>query len=187
MRVDLIFYIIALFSFCFPVWGQWNDHFETFDTSVWKGDVADFKVNTNQELMLEAQAAGKSSIARPFDIQDTLEVSFFASLQFAPSAANLLRIYLNADQQDLSIASGYFIEIGENGSQDKWKLFRRLNGKNNLVTEGVTGKLAVDPAVIRMKIRKEGNNLLNVLTDYTGGKNFISEKNCPGHRKLISK
>ena len=179
MRVDLIFYIIALFSFCFPVWGQWNDHFETFDTSVWKGDVTDFKVNTNQELMLEAQAAGKSSIARSFDIQDTLEVSFFASLQFAPSAANLLRIYLNADQQDLSIASGYFIEIGENGSQDKWKLFRRLNGKNNLVTEGVTGKLAVDPAVIRMKIRKEGNNLLNVLTDYTGGKNFISEKIVP--------
>ena len=45
-----------------------------------------------------------------------------------PSASNRLKIFLWVDQDSIAQASGYFIQLGETGSEDRIKLMKTVNG-----------------------------------------------------------
>jgi len=151
----------ALLFFCQnATFGQILDDFSDGDFTqnpVWQGDAANFKV-TNGELQLNAAIAGQSVLTVGGNIADSSIWNLRFRLTFAPSAQNLLRIYLLADQANLTTANGYFLEIGENGSADALRLFRQDGAAaKTLLATGQPGLVATNPDIqLRIKRSKSG-------------------------------
>ncbi len=150
---------LLIIAFLIPVAaasGQISDDFSDgnfTDNPAWTGDVASFMVNTAAELQLNAPAAGASLLAVQGNIPDSAVWNLRFRLNFSPSNQNLLRIYLLADQQNLSLANGYFLEIGETGSQDALRFFRQEAGVKTLIAIGQAALVATNPN-IRLRIKK---------------------------------
>jgi len=120
----------------------------------WQGDVANFIVNAAGELQLNAPAAGNSTLAVQGDMPDSAVWQFDVRLEFSPSATNLLRVYLQADQANLLAANGYYLEIGENGSADALRLFRQDGAARVLLASGLSGFVALEPVNIRLRVKR---------------------------------
>lgn len=142
---------------CLPgVFSQISDDFSDGDFTqnpAWQGDAANFIVNAAGELQLAAAAAGSSVLVVPGNIADSTIWTLHFKLTFAPSDNNLLRIYLLADQQNLSAANAYFLEIGEAGSFDALRLFRQDAGAKTLLAAGQPGLVAANPD-IRLRVKR---------------------------------
>ena len=118
---------------CVPARAQWRDHFDG-DLSAWSGDTAHFRITTEGRLMLQAPAACSSFIHRPFRYASSDQRwSLWIRLDFAPSAANRLRFWLAMDRPDPATTDGYYLDIGENGNEDNWKLFGRQGNRTTLL------------------------------------------------------
>ncbi len=150
-------FIVPLLLLYFSAAGQITDTFSDGDFSQnpsWQGDVANFVVNTAGELQLMAPAAGSSTLAVGGFIADSAIWNLHFRLAFAPSAANLLRIYLLADQANLSAANGYFLEIGENGSLDALRFYRQDGTIKTLLATGQAGLVSTDPTDIQLRVKR---------------------------------
>ena len=96
---------------------------------VWQGDTADFVVNANGQLQLNASQAGVSALFVPLDStefwQRDWEWDFQIRLAFSPSNNNFARFYLVADTSDLKneALKAYYLQFGENLGQDAIELF----------------------------------------------------------------
>ncbi|MEM9545978.1 MAG: hypothetical protein AAGA77_08390 [Bacteroidota bacterium] len=149
--------------------GQWTQDFSTDDLSIWSGDIADFVINDNERLQLNAPEAGETYIYRPSTIDfDTVTFKLLHVMDFAPSDNNKSRIYLALDNEDFTMASGYFIEIGENGSDDALKFYYLEGGVEFFIASASMGAMAAEPAVVRLQIDVYPDGLWSVRTNYEG-------------------
>ncbi len=151
-----ILLIFTLLCRVITVQGQIVDDFSDGNFNMnpaWTGDVTAFTVNTAAELQLNAAAAGNSLLVVQGNIPDSAVWNLRFKMNFSPSTQNLLRIYLLADQQDLTQANGYFLEIGETGSQDALRFFRQEAGVKILIATGQAALVATNPN-IRLRIKK---------------------------------
>ncbi len=146
------------------------------DGPVWGGNPGIYIVNAASELQLMDIAGGTSYLSTPVSTADATTWEFYFRMEFAPSTSNQLRVYLNADQPDLSGAlNAYFLQIGASGSTDALE-FRRQDGTSSaLLLSGTTGSVASDPAEARVRIIRDNAGNWELLADYTGGTNFVSE------------
>ena len=184
--------LVPLVFFCFSAFGQIIDNFSDGDFSqnpTWQGDVANFVVNAAGELQLMAPVAGNSTLVTAGNISNSAVWNLHFRLDFTPSAANLLRIYLLADQAALATASGYFLEIGENGSMDALRFFRQDSGTKTLLATGQDSLVGTDPTDIQLRVTRSTAGewtieaaagaapleLQNAVTDatYSGGPNLF--------------
>ncbi len=140
----------------------------------WVGDTPNFIVNAQGELQLMAPDAGTSVLAVQGNIPDSAVWLLDLRMEFAPSAANLLRIYLLADQSDLSLANGYFLEIGENGSADAIRFYRQDGAVKTLLATGTPGLVANDPVDGSLRMHRSTNGLW-ILEAAPGGNGFQPE------------
>lgn len=120
----------------------------------WQGDITEFSINAAGELQLNAPDAGSSVLAVSGVIPDSAVWLLTVRLEFAPSATNLLRVYLMADQADLPGANGYYLEIGENGSVDAIRFYRQDGAARLLLATGMAGFVANEPVNIRLRIKR---------------------------------
>ena len=125
--------IICILGLLFlQVTAQFSDDFSdgNFTTNPqWFGNTADFIVNDDHQLQLNASSGGKSILCTSLKIADSIRWDIEFNLLFTTSAANKLRVYLLLDTSDLSIANGYYIELGQNGSEDPLHFFSLENGQ----------------------------------------------------------
>ncbi|MCC6280871.1 MAG: lamin tail domain-containing protein [Saprospiraceae bacterium] len=156
--------ILLIFTFLCrlaPAYSQIIDDFSDGNFNLnpmWTGDVSAFTVNTASELQLNTAAAGSSMLKVQGNIPDSAVWNLRFKLNFSPSGQNLLRIYLLADQQDLTQANGYFLEIGETGSQDALRFFRQDAGVKTLIATGQAALVATNPNIqLRVKKSVSGN------------------------------
>ncbi|MCC6414223.1 MAG: lamin tail domain-containing protein [Saprospiraceae bacterium] len=174
--------LIYCLSICF-FWGnmltaQVSDDFsdgEITSNPAWSGDLSHFQVNSLKKLQLNAPAAGNSAVVVPLAMPDSAVWRLGVQLGFAPSATNRLRLYLLADAPDLSVANGYFLEIGENGSADALKLFRQDGGTATLLATGTPGLVAADTLSCSLIIRRSGLGEWSVDFEPSGGPTYTSE------------
>lgn len=159
------------FVFIIPLNGQWLDRFDSNLNLAWRGDTSHFLVS-NGKLKLSAPTAGKSQLYRYFNNADSLEWKFSVDLAFASSTTNNLRIYLAKDSLDFLKGKSYYIEIGENGSLDKWKLIAQDQSIITLLAEGEAGKLGSDPVIISMRINKSLDGKFKVAASYDATTNY---------------
>lgn len=148
---------------------QWSHDFSTSDLSDWSGDIANFIVNEQEELQLNAPAAGEAYIYRSSTIDfDTVSFALFHNMDFSPSDNNQSRIYLALDNEDPTVASGYFIEIGENGSDDALNFYYLDNGSEIFIASASSGAMSSEPATVRLQIDIYPDGLWSIKTNYIG-------------------
>jgi len=148
---------------------QWSDDFGSGALMNWSGDTADYIVNGDSQLQLNASDAGESLIFRSSTISaDTISIGFYHLLDFSPSNNNQSRIYLTLDSDDITTASGYYIEIGENGSDDGLDFYYLNSGSEELIASASMGALSTEPAVVRVLINVYPDGLWSINTDYAG-------------------
>ena len=132
----------------------------------WTGDTDDFVVNINGELQLMAPEAGESSLFTTLSYPDTIHLDMTFRLEMSPSSSNFGLIYLGLDDLDPSVANGYYLQIGESGSNDAIKLYRLDNGSEILLATASDGAIASDPAQARISVTIHPDGLWSFSTDY---------------------
>ena len=167
--MHLRFSLIPLFLFPFFITAQIDQDFDldSVDELIgWSGDLGDFLINDSQQLQLSATDNGRSTLIKPVAFSDQTEWNLYFNLGFAPSNSNQLKVYLISDSDNLDQSSGYFIEVGESGSQDNLEFYRQDNGDKVLLAEGIMGKLGESPANARLKVVRSSDNFWTIYTAY---------------------
>lgn len=147
---------------------------ELTSNPAWSGSTASFVVNASGQLQLGATTAGTSSISLnfPVSLRDESIWEVYIKQAFAPSSANFSRYYLMSDQADLAgPLNGYFIQLGEAGSNDAVELFRQSGTTLTSVARAANAAIA-SAFELRMKVTRDVNGHWEVLVDHAGGWNF---------------
>lgn len=168
-----------LFVFCFLISGiafaQYTDNFSDGDFTnnpTWTGDAAAFKVNTSFQLQLNSTGEGIVSLSVPIVMQQEMEWSIWVKLGFAPSDNNLSRIYIMSNNQDLKgDLNGYYIKLGETGSNDAIELIKQTGSTHTVICRGPDGALAA-PFAMRIKVTRSSAGVWKVYSDNSGGINY---------------
>jgi hypothetical protein len=150
---------------------QLNDHFADGDfknNPVWQGDTARFIVNAAGELQLNAPEAGTSALTTAVTFPYATVWDFRTRLEFAPSNTNLLRIWL-AISSTAPDAEGYLLDIGEVGSNDALRFFRRQNNTTTLLATGIAGEVAAEPVDARIVVQRTANGGWTAFLSKNGG------------------
>lgn len=142
----------------------------------WNGDVADFIVNSSQQLQLNTSGEDESYLVTANNFADSVQWDFWIKQSFSPSSNNNGRVYLISDQQNLEIANvnGYFLQFGESGSNDAIELFRQDGATHTSVCRGTDGLIS-SSFEMRVRVIREKNGDWSVLVDPSGGSNFQLE------------
>jgi hypothetical protein len=116
----------------------------------WKGDTALFKFYpTEQILNLSApEEAGEAFVFKGSSAIEDACWEMDIHLDFNPSSANYLRIYLAIDG-DTDFQNGFFLVAGT--TKDNVSLWERQHGKDRLLIEGSEDRLDSDPAVVSIR------------------------------------
>lgn len=158
--------------------GQLNLNFDDGNLNVvkWEGNLSNFKINAQGQLQLSASAAGESSIFTKYKVpSDSIQFDLYFKLQFAPSADNFGKIYLFVDDVNESKANGYYLKLGENGSNDAIQVYSLENGISQLLGSGKLGGISADPADARLRFKIYRNGLWMMATDYSGNTVYEDE------------
>lgn len=139
---------------------------------VWTGNTENFEV-LNGELHLFHQEPEDnnesvlvSAVAQQVGVATTWEFDF--RLEFDPSSSNRARVYLQADNADLAgNLNGYYIQLGESGSEDAIKLYKQSGSSSDLLIEGTAGDIAVEPSA-KVRVTRSENNEWELFYDVDG-------------------
>jgi hypothetical protein len=142
------------------LFGQFSDDFSDGNLDGWQGNVPDFIVNGNQQMQLNAPSGSTTTwINTPVTFSDSTVWELYFKLDFAPSTSNQLKIYLCLTSDDLSTASGYFLEIGASGDQDALDLKYLDQGATQTIGSSTPALVAAEPVELRIRITKKSNGL----------------------------
>ena len=109
---------------------QLNEEFTDRDITnnpTWIGDDSLFSVTANEELQSQGNPLTETIYLATAQSQvNDIEWRIDMRYAFGPSGSNSIRIYLMADQSNLRAAlQGYFLQVGESGSNDSYDLYRQ--------------------------------------------------------------
>ncbi len=164
--------LILLFIFFQPLKGQLSDDFsdgEFLSNPTWSGDINNFIINADGELQLNTTGTDTSILFTAVEIPDSTVWEFEFNLDFAPSSNNRLRIYLQSNTSDFPNVDGYFLEIGESGSDDALKLFRSDDGNNTELATATLGTLGSDPAMAKVRVQRNQSGDWAIFANYENG------------------
>lgn len=170
---------LLLFFSLWPFWcyGQLFHDFAG-DLSAWKQDSAYF-INHNGELRSNGPALTTTiGITTPNSRFANTEWQLYVRLEFSPSASNYCRIYLAADEEDLSQPlNGFYLKIGgEAGTADGIDLYRQNGSSHTKIIDGIDGHAGKEINTLRIKVSRSGTGHWHIVYDTLGGTNFIAER-----------
>ena len=160
------------------VYSQVIDDFSDGDFSAnpsWNGNTAEFVVNASQQLQLNNTIAGSSSLSLTHGI-NTLqnhEWHFWIKQSFSPSSSNFGKVYLSADNSDLTaVQNGYYVLFGEANAVDAIRLFKLENGIHTQLCSGVDGQIS-NSFTVGIKVVLNASGTWELSADLSGGSNYI--------------
>ncbi|MBK6265523.1 lamin tail domain-containing protein [Marivirga sp. S37H4] len=178
---------VICYSFCFAVQAQIiSDDFSDGDFTTnpaWTGEVSEFIVNEVNQLQLDFQPEDlkPAYISTNFTAVtlDDKEWRFDLKLDFAPSNSNKVVIYLASSTADLldneisgSTQEGYYLEIGENGSDDAVSLYYRNGSTTDLIARGQNGQFA-DSFELSIRVRRDADGNWEIAVGNPGLENYV--------------
>ena len=110
----------------------------------WQGDSMLFQINSFSQLQTDGLSNSDTIyLATENTHLGLTEWRFDIDYDHAPSSTNNLRVYLVADQVDLKgPIHGYYLQIGESGSDDSFDLWRQDGNQSTLLVDGANGRAA---------------------------------------------
>ena len=174
--LGLLITVLCSPNFCTA---QISDDFSDGDFSmnpVWVGDIDDFIINNALQLQLATEGSGSSYLSTNCQYQQNCEWQFSIKLGFSPSSNNNCRVYLAADNSNLTNEklNGYFLQFGESGSNDAIELFRQNGNEIHSICRGSAGLIST-PFECRIKITRANNGLWELFVDHSGNSLFVLE------------
>ena len=140
---SLLFVLLVLISGPALAQIQFQDSFTDGDFTanpVWTGDAALFTVNSQNQLRTNGPATTDTAAlvtAGSIVGGNTTEWRFYVKMAFSPSNNNYLKVYLASNQSNIEgPLQGYFLRIGENGSNDNLKLYKQDGSTETLLIDG---------------------------------------------------
>lgn len=171
----LLLTLIAVFCESYQSRAQLFDSFEDGDftqSPAWAGTDAFFKVNNSKQLQLNGTGEGTAFLFTSSTLLSPAEWRFWVKLSFSPSSNNFSRVYLISDQPDLSgLLNGYYLQLGEAGSNDALELFRQNGNQSVSICRGIDGLIATS-FTLRIKVVHKMGGTWEIWADPTGGANF---------------
>jgi hypothetical protein len=177
------FILIYLFTWNFLVLSnsvnaQVIEEFSDGDFSnnpTWIGTTADFIVNSSQQLQLNNTIAATSYLSTPHNLPDlnAKEWRIWVKQSFSPSSSNFGRVYLTADNSDLTLVqNGYYLQFGEANAIDAIRLFKLEAGIATQLCAGLDGQIA-NSFIVNVKVKRDASGNWSLFADLTGGQNFV--------------
>lgn len=157
--------------------GQISDDFSDGDFTnnpTWAGTGADYVVNGSNQLQLNNSIASISYLSTPHGLTnlDNKEWQFWTRQSFAPSSSNFGRIYLTASSADLTTdPDGFYLQLGEAGSNDAVRLFKVVGGVDTELTAGPLAQIAAS-FIIGIRVVRDNAGNWELYVDPAGGTNF---------------
>ncbi len=169
MKKTLLFLLLLPFS----LWAQVTDDFSDGDFThnpTWSGTTAQYIVNGNNQLQLNAEGEGTAYLSLPITEFESMEWQFWIREAFAPSGNNYTDVWLSADNADLSqVSQGYFLRFGEGGSHDAIELFRKDADGQQSICRCTDDAIAASFAVfVKVNCDREGNWMIQTCYDNSG-------------------
>lgn len=183
-------FIIILLLLPFSLHAQLFDDFADGNFTQnpeWLGDTASFKISTysssswsvQPRLQLNGSAADTSFLYTPNIMAnlDDKQWDIWIRLAFNTSASNNCKIYIVSDNSNLNgPLNGYFIMLGDdnNDQNDSICLYKQ---SGSTITKLIQGHNAFTGASAnyRIKATRDAAGNWELLSDATGGHNFVSE------------
>lgn len=126
---------------------------------IWIGCDTHFLINTSNELQLNASGAGQSFLVSASQTIENAAWECRLRMGFNPSSGNYARIYLTADNADLSLVqNALFIEVGS--TQDNVCLYKIENGAKEKMIEGAADRVDLSAVDIKIKVRRNDDEWL---------------------------
>ncbi len=180
-------YIFLLFI-PFVGFSQISETFEDGDFSnnpTWEGLGSHFVVNDEFKLQLMNEGETDTSYLQTINqLLDSASWEFYIKLSFSPSGNNNARVYLSADQEDLSAPlNGYFLQFGEALSSDAIELFKQNGNEITSLCRGTEASIA-SSFEVKIKVEHRLNGDWLVYTDFNQTGDYILE--CQGNDSEIS-
>jgi hypothetical protein len=175
MRLYLLFSILVLKTFAFA---QVTEDFTDGDFSTnptWTGTTADYIINSSQQLQLNNTIAATSYLSIPHQLTtlNGKEWRFYIKQSFAGSGSNYGRVFLTADNADLTLAqNGYYLQFGEAGSIDAIRLYKLENGTSSVICSGSDGQI-VNSITANIRVKRSATGEWSVFADFTGGDSYV--------------
>jgi hypothetical protein len=175
MRLQFLLLLILVIT---PAFAQLSDNFTDGDFTnnpIWSGDTDSHLVTATGLLQSNGPTATTSiALSTPNSQYSNTEWFFYVNLAFSPSDANHARIYLMSDQADMKspLLNGYYVRIGENGSNDGVDLWRQQGSSITKIMSGLPGTVAVNPTV-RIRVIRNDVGYWQVWADPTGGNDLV--------------
>jgi len=176
MRKKLLICITVLLSSLFTE-AQFTDDFSDGDLSnnpAWTGATADWIVNPSLQLQSNNTTANSSFyLSTASTLATVAQWDFFCRLNFNPSSANYIDVFLIASASDLTQATttGYFVRLG--GADDEISLFRKDNGTVTKIIDGINAVLNSSSNDIKISVIRDATNQWRLTRDINASGQFI--------------
>lgn len=172
-------FFCILFLLPFIAQSQVKDDFTDGNFSqlpAWSGNSSNFIVNGSMQLQLNSSGTDTSYLSTPSAMLDSTEWNFWVKLSFAPSDNNYAKVYLVADQTNLKMPlNGYFIRMGENGSDDSVDLWEQTGTTETKIINGINGHCGKSTNTLRIKVTRSALGNWKLYSDTLGGINYALE------------
>ena len=160
---------------------QLSENFNDGDLTnnpAWSGGTSDFIVNASLQLQSNNTAANSNYfLSTPNSLATTAQWEMYIQLNFNPSSANYIDVYLTASANDLTLntTTGYFVRIGN--TDDEISLYRKDAGAiATKIIDGANGILNNSNNVMKVKVIRDAANQWVLGRDMSGtGNSFTSE------------
>ena len=178
--VKIIFVSLIIFVSFKNIYAQVQDDFSDgnfTNNPSWTGDDAKFEVNATQQLHLNAPAiTDTASLGTANTAINSIEWDFYFKLDFSPSSSNYLKVYLVSDQPNFKQPlNGYFLKMGEDGSNDAIDLYLQQGTTETLIVPGIDGHVSASVNTVSVKVTRDDAGNWSVFSDITGGTNYTLE------------
>ena len=171
------FFTILLLFVCFVAKTQLIDDFSDMDFSsnpTWSGTTSDFIVNASGEVQLNALTGGTAYLSTPHNLSDlgNKEWDYWTKISTSPSGGNFARIYLTADNADLSTnPDGFYLQLGEALSTDAVRLMKQDGGITTQICASSDGTIA-NSFTIGIRVVRDNSGNWDLYVDFAGGTNY---------------
>lgn len=182
-KLIILIFFLPYFAFT-QVIDNFNDG-DFYQNPTWIGNDTSFVIENFQLRSNGPQATSNTIyLCTSNTLINNIEWSFLIDLKFNPTSSNIVRIYLTANQSDLTTATdAYYIEIGQT-NQDYINFYKKINNIPTLLFTGTTA--FANNVKVRIKVTRDNSANWCIFSDNTGGFNYISEGNNFTENSIIS-
>lgn len=160
---------------------QFTENFDDGDFTnnpSWSGNTPDFIVNASSQLQSNNTVANSNYfLSTPNTLANIAQWEMYIQLNFNPSSANYIDVYLIASNNDLTLAgnTGYFVRIGN--TDDEISLYRKDAGSVvTKIIDGADGILNSSSNAVKIKVTRDAANQWILSRDLSGtGNSFTVE------------